>query len=145
MVASNWCLVTHEFPHFVRFMACEESLYKDDLICSDVSPLTLVASIGGPCVVTDARSDGATRTALTEGAVVCFRNGAQWTVLRSGQGVEYFEGETADAVLVCADEPMIDAYWASNLGADETHPALVALLSEADEAGKRFWRIEQTH
>jgi hypothetical protein len=39
---------------------------------------------------------------------------------------------------------MVDAYWASNPGADEAHSALLALLSEADEAGKRFWRIEQT-
>jgi hypothetical protein len=39
----------------------------------------------------------------------------------------------------------VDAYWASNPGADEAHPSLVALLSEADEAGKRLWRIEQTH
>ena len=144
MLAASCCLASREFPHYVRFMVCEESLYDDELIRSDVSPLTLVASIGGSCAVIDARPDGSTRTALTEGAAVCVRNGSDWTVLRSDQGVAYFEGSTADAVLVCADGPMVDAYWASNPGADETHPALVALLSEADVTGKRFWRIEKT-
>ena len=143
MLAASFRLASREFPHYVRFMVCEESRYDDDLIRNDVSPLTLVASIGGSCAVLDARTDGSTRTALTEGAAVCVRNGSDWTVLRSDQGVTYFEGRTADAVLVCADGPMVDAYWASNPGADEAHPALVALLSEADVAGKRFWRIEK--
>jgi hypothetical protein len=144
VVASSWHLATHEFPHFVRFMACEESMYKEDLISSDVSPVTLVASIGGSCAVIDARSDGSTRAALTEGAAVCVRNGAEWTVLRSAQGVEYFEGGTADAVLICADGPMVDAYWASNSSPDEAHPALTAILTEPCVDGKRFWRMEQT-
>lgn len=143
MIAASCRLASREFPNYVRFIVCEESRYDDDLIRSDVSPLTLVASIGGSCAVLDARPDGSTRTALTEGAAVCVRNGSDWTVLRSDQGVSYFEGRTADAVLVCADGPMVDAYWASNPGADEAHPALVALLSEADVTGKRFWRIEK--
>ena len=143
MIAASCRLASREFPHYVRFMVCEESRYDDDLIRNDVSPLTLVASIGGSCAVIDARTDGSTRAALTEGAAVCVRNGSDWTVLRSDQGVSYFEGRTADAVLVCADGPMVDAYWASNPGADEAHPALVALLSEADVTGKRFWRIEK--
>lgn len=143
MPAASCRLASHEFPHYTRFVACEESLYDDELIRSDVSPLTIVASIGGSCAVIDARPDGSTRTALTEGAAVCVRNGSDWTVLRSDQGMAYFEGSTADAVLVCADGSMVDAYWASNLGTDETHPTLVALLSEADITGNRFWRIEK--
>jgi hypothetical protein len=144
VLASSCRLASREFPHYIRLMVCEESLYDDELIRSDVSPLTLVSSIGGSCAVVDARPDGSTRAALTEGAAVCARNGSDWTVLRSDQGVAYFEGSTADALVVCADGPMVDAYWASNPGADETHPVLAALLSEADVTGKRFWRMERT-
>ena len=143
MIPTNWRLVAREFPHYVRFVACEESLYSDDLIGSDVSPLTLVASIGGSCAVIDARPDGSTRAALTVGAAVCVRSGADWSVLRSNQGVAYFEGTTAEALLVCADGPVVDAYWASNASADRTHQALSAVLSGADISGKRFWRIEE--
>lgn len=139
MLASRWRLESHEFPNFVRFMACEESSYSDDLVSKDVSPLTLVASMDGPCAVIDARHDGSTRTALTEGAAVCVRDGLEWSVLRSSHGVTYFEGGTADALLVSADGPMVDAYWASNFGADSTHEALSAVLSEPDMSGKRLW------
>lgn len=144
VLESSWRLESHEFPHYVRFMACEESLYNADLVSSDVSPLTLVTSIDGPCAVIDARPDGSTRTALTEGAAVCVRSGLDWAVMRSTQGVSYFEGGTTEALLVCADGPMVDAYWASNFGPEDAHPALSALLSESDVSGKRFWRIGET-